>query len=307
MAFPPIRLIIGADDFGWTRGINRGILEAHANGIVTATSLMVNAPFAREAVASARAYPSLELGIHLDLRDNLPVLPPRQIPSLVEASGRFRDFRQLCYRAMTRQLNVAEIVAEFRAQIGRALEMGIVPSHVDSHHHVHILPAIFRALPLAMAGLLDVPVRGYNYRLVFAEDRPRWRQLTAYYLRNPRRLATHRWAAMISRYFRRRGLKGADRMLIPVREPGKPPAKLSSEGWRRLIAEACAGSVNEVFCHPGYVDDGFCGKYRMEREQELRALTSPDVRRAVQEGNVQLCGYSAIGAIPGTTPVEAAR
>jgi predicted glycoside hydrolase/deacetylase ChbG (UPF0249 family) len=134
----PTRLIVGADDFGWTQGINRGIIDAHKNGIVTATSLLVNAPYAAEAAKAAKKFPSLDVGIHLNLDAGCPILSPNDVPTLVDASGRFYDLRQVKLRAVTGRLNIKELVAEFKAQIQRAVELGVNPTHIDSHHHVHI-------------------------------------------------------------------------------------------------------------------------------------------------------------------------
>ena len=116
----PTRLIVGADDFGWTQGINRGIIDAHKNGIVTATSLMVNAPYAEEAAKAATKFPGLEVGVHLNMVNGRPILSPNDVPTLVDASGRFYNLKQVELRAVTGRLNTEELVAEFKAQIRRA-------------------------------------------------------------------------------------------------------------------------------------------------------------------------------------------
>src|SRR3989442_12181882 len=83
------RLIVNADDFGRSAGVDRGILRAHREGIVTSTTFMANAPRADEAAALARATPTLDVGVHLVLTHDRPLTDPVRIPSLVRADGSF--------------------------------------------------------------------------------------------------------------------------------------------------------------------------------------------------------------------------
>ncbi|MGE5527738.1 MAG: carbohydrate deacetylase [Patescibacteria group bacterium] len=126
-------LIVNADDFGLTAGVNRGIVYAHTNGIVTSTTLMVNMPGFADAVALAGRTPGLAVGLHLNLTYGRPVLPPWRVPSLVDSEGAFvRDPRYVIDRG-----RVEEIEAEFAAQAERFTATGLALSHLDSHHHLH--------------------------------------------------------------------------------------------------------------------------------------------------------------------------
>jgi predicted glycoside hydrolase/deacetylase ChbG (UPF0249 family) len=137
-------LIVNADDFGLSPGVNRGIVQAHEQGIVTSASLMVRWPAAAEAAAYACAHPELSLGLHLDLGQ--------------------RAFRAGRYRALYQVVplddptavaeEAARQLASFRRLVGRS------PSHLDSHQHVHRRPTVGQ--PLAeLARTLGVPLREY--------------------------------------------------------------------------------------------------------------------------------------------------
>ena len=129
MTAPAKLLIVTADDFGISRGVNRGIVEAHRAGILTSTSLMVNRPAAEQAADVGRACPDLSIGLHLEL----------------DADG------------------ARDVPTELTRQLSRFTELvGAPPTHVDSHHDVHKNP---RVLPdvLALARRLGVPLRGYSH------------------------------------------------------------------------------------------------------------------------------------------------
>jgi len=147
-------LIVNADDFGRTPGINRGIVEAHRDGIVTSTTMMVNYPAAAEAAKLAESCPALGVGLHLALTGGPSALPARMIPTLVDGDGRLPSKPEGLTRA-----TLGEVLAEGRAQLARfrAL-MGRLPTHFDSHHHSHRLPVVFEALA-KLAGETNLPVR----------------------------------------------------------------------------------------------------------------------------------------------------
>ncbi|MGH9559886.1 MAG: ChbG/HpnK family deacetylase, partial [Terracidiphilus sp.] len=140
------RLIVNADDFGLTRGVNRAIVELHAAGLVTSASLMVLAGATEEAIELAHASPSLGVGCHIVLVDGDPVLPPEQIPSLIDAqTGRLLPtLAALLSRLFTGRIRAADIEAEAAAQIARLQRSGVRLTHVDTHKHAHIFPAVLR-------------------------------------------------------------------------------------------------------------------------------------------------------------------
>lgn len=140
------RLIVNADDFGLTAGVNRAILELHRAGMLTSTTLMAAAMAAKEATAIALATPSLGVGCHVVLVDGDPVLPPEAIPSLIDKrTGRLHaTLGAFLERLMTGRINADEIEAEAAAQIALLQSKVIKLTHVDTHKHVHMFPAVLR-------------------------------------------------------------------------------------------------------------------------------------------------------------------
>jgi hopanoid biosynthesis associated protein HpnK len=140
------RLIVNADDFGLTEGVNRAIVELHRAGVVTSASLMARAGATDEAIQLARATPSLGVGCHVVLSDGEPVLPPDKIPSLVDArTGRFpNSLTGFLLRLYTRRIRAEEIEAEATAQISLLQQRGVHLTHIDTHKHVHMFSPVLR-------------------------------------------------------------------------------------------------------------------------------------------------------------------
>ena len=150
-------LIVNADDFGLTAGVSRGILEAHRNGIVTSTTLLVNRAIPPGQVEELKAS-GLGVGVHLNLTLGAPVTDPKRVPSLVDAEGRFvRDAIQAAARA---KLDEARIELGTQIDVFRGI-MGRFPTHLDTHHHVGRLEPVLEVV-LDFARALRVPVRSQD-------------------------------------------------------------------------------------------------------------------------------------------------
>jgi len=149
------RLVVTADDFGLSPGVVEGIVEAHELGIVTSTSLMVNAPAAEAAFAEARRLPSLATGLHFVLTFGRPVGPSEPLSRLLDEDGGFRKNGSGAHEPARPD----EVREELRAQL-RTFEKGVgrPPTHVDGHHHVHLHPGILR-VAIEEAGRLGIPLR----------------------------------------------------------------------------------------------------------------------------------------------------
>ncbi len=150
------RLILNADDFGLTEGVNRGIAEAQGQGIVTSATMMANSRAFPEAAAITRSFADkrarFSVGCHVVLMDGAPVLPPGRVATLLEPSSHngTRQFREslndFAIASFRHKLNPEEIEAEAGAQIERIQQAGIQPSHFDTHKHAHMFPAVLRPL-----------------------------------------------------------------------------------------------------------------------------------------------------------------
>lgn len=143
----PRRLIVNGDDFGFSVGVNQAIIEAHEQGILTSTSLMVTGDAFEEAVRLAKSHPHLAVGLHLVLACGRSVLPPDRIPHLVDAQGNFSDQPEKAgvYYHFSRAAR-CEISLEIRAQLEKFRQTGLPLSHVDGHVHVHIQPVVLQHL-----------------------------------------------------------------------------------------------------------------------------------------------------------------
>lgn len=154
------QLIVTADDFGLTPGVVTGIIDAHDNGIVSATSLMVNAPAADAAFEWAREHKSLAVGLHFVLTFGRPVGPAWPLAALIDDDGSFRRLESGAHNEAT----AGQVGAELRAQLERfEANVGRPPTHIDGHHHVHAIPGILGAV-IEAAKRHRLPVRSPDER-----------------------------------------------------------------------------------------------------------------------------------------------
>lgn len=279
------RVIINADDFGLTPGVNRGILSAFREGLVTSTTIMVNMRFFEDAVAIARDHAELPVGVHLSLLWGRPVTEPAEVASLVERDGSFpRSLAVLARRYLLGSLDLEHVRLEFRAQIRKFLDTGLVPTHVDTHKHVHCLPGIMQAL-IDAAGELGI------HRLRLPAEEPL--RLNGY---RPSRSARAkrsliRWLCHRSRdRLRRAGMRTPDRFV------GIAYQECLNSAVLRLILNSLDDGVTEIMCHPGYVDEHLTefSKIPPHRERELEGLKDPALRDVVNANAIRLMHYGGL-------------
>lgn len=285
----PKRLIVNADDFGWARGITDGVLRAHREGVVTSATLMVNQPASLYALEQARGAPGLDVGIHLNLCDGAPVLPARQVPSLVHGEGRFYPAAEFTRRLWKGQVSAVEMEEEFRAQIRWMKERGRSPTHADSHHHLHFHPRV--AGPFLRALRAEGILRARPPRQRHWPRDGSWVGSHA----GPfhRRLLVAAYLDLLQRVVYR-DLRCPDcRIALHPRYRDNP--ELLSEGWARALESLPAGTY-ELECHPGLSEPGFSDddRWSSRRELELRILTDPPLRALIQRNEIALIGYSRL-------------
>ena len=142
------KVIFNADDFGISPGVNQAIFKAHTEGILNSTSLMVNQHFADEAVSLAKKMPDLSIGLHINLTNENPATHPTDIPLLVGTDGKFKNgFVKLLILSFLHPKKLqSEAYTEIKAQIEKYLKTGLKLDHLDGHRHVHMIPAIFKAV-----------------------------------------------------------------------------------------------------------------------------------------------------------------
>jgi hopanoid biosynthesis associated protein HpnK len=289
------RLIVNADDFGFTAGVNRAIIEAHARGVVTSSTLMANGPAFAEAVRLALSAPSLSVGCHVVLIDGEPVLSAEQLPSLTARSPRFGDnLKTFALRALAGRIDAKEIAAEATAQIRKIQAAGIEISHFDTHKHTHLFPKILRPLLRAAAACGVRAVRN-----PFGPRRPlRSSQL----LRRPS-LWTRYAEVRVLRSFAGRFREAVDREGIATTDGtlGIEVTGALDETLFHAIAQSIPEGTWEFVCHPGYNDADLNAartRLRESRETELRVLTLPTAREVLSREGIELISYREL-ATPG--------
>ncbi len=219
-------LIVNADDFGYAHGVNLGIVAAHEHGIVLSTSLMVDRPLAHEAATLALQHPGLGVGLHFAVTDN---------------DGPTVDL-----------FDLAGIEKELQRQYQKCCDLlGHAPTHLDSHHHVHMrkeLTPLFRAwavehgLPIRSLG--DVQYNGGFYGHWYDDE---WR-------------------------------------------PHPAPELISVENLEKLLRALPEGTT-ELACHPAYLSPDLSSSYAAEREIELATLLHPRVLEVIREEGIVLTNY----------------
>jgi predicted glycoside hydrolase/deacetylase ChbG (UPF0249 family) len=145
------KLIVNADDFGLTAGVNRAIVETHSAGVVSAATLMANGAAFEDAVAAARSAPNLSVGCHVVLVDGTPVSPPGALDTLLairsaEPENFYSSLSAFAARAMLGGFDRDQLVTEITAQIGKIQAAGLPVTHLDTHKHAHMFPEILTAL-----------------------------------------------------------------------------------------------------------------------------------------------------------------
>ena len=284
------RLIVNADDFGLTAGVNRAIVEAHQRGVVTSATMMANAGAVQDAVTCARDA-RLSVGCHVVLIDGAPLLAPQDVSSLlVDGRGaRFLDgWLGFAARALRNRLDPDQIVAEVEAQIRRIQQTRLHVTHVDSHKHVHLLPPVLA--PMLRAA------RACGVRAVRNPFAPLKPLAVAHLVRCPR---------LWTRYTEVRLLR---RFSAGFRKTVADAGMLTTDGTFGIVATgsldeqlftAIVGSLPEgtweLVCHPGYCDEELRRvktRLRESRAQELRVLTSAAARQAIEAAGVELISYA---------------
>ena len=281
-------LILNADDFGLTEGVNDGIIRAHREGVLTSTTLMANGPAFAHAIECARANPKLGVGCHLVLAGGAPVAPLEEVPSLVDASGRMpRSLPAFVARVSCGAIRAKDIEREFRAQIGKIRAAGIEPTHLDTHKHTHAHPRVMKLLAQVAQALGVTRVRK---PAEYIHDS--WRAMSGEVDVSPAQFAAVLAVRLLSANFasisRKHGLRSPDTFL-GVAATGH----LGPEPLCHLIDTVGEGRT-EIMLHPGICDEDLArtrSRLQAQRQVELDGLLAPQVRRAIDLHGIRLITY----------------
>jgi predicted glycoside hydrolase/deacetylase ChbG (UPF0249 family) len=291
------RLIVNADDFGLTHGVNRAIVQAHEQGIVTSATLMANADAfedaARKALSLASQKDRFSVGCHVVLLDGEPLLPPDMVPTLLQpkVSNGTRTMRttlpEFALAAVKGKLDPLEIEIETAAQMHRLQSAGIEVSHFDAHKHAHIFPSVLRPLLRAARSAKIRAVRNPFGRL-FPLPLSRLLRNSKLWTRFAEMSVLRGLGSQFCREVREHGLRTTNGSL-GVLVTGVLDLDLFA-----TIADAIPEGTWEFVCHPGYNDEDLKGvrtRLRQSREQELEVLTSDEAKSALRRRGVELISY----------------
>jgi hopanoid biosynthesis associated protein HpnK len=285
------RLIINADDFGLTSGVNRAIAEASRSGGLTSATIMANARCSSEAAAIARSLPQLKTGCHVVLIDGEPLT--QDLPTLARAGGRFRSsLKNFAQAAGRGKIGADEVQREAEAQIRKIQSAGIALTHLDSHKHTHMFPSILRPLLRAAkaCGVSRVrnpfePLRSWPAGLVATSPRLWFRSAAV--------AAFRLFANDFRKAIREEGVLTTDGT-VGIAATGLLDQKVLS-----ALLQALPEGTWELVCHPGYADDDLQAagtRLVQSRQVELQALTSEATKKAIAELGIELISYADLRA-----------
>jgi len=285
------QLILNADDFGMTHGVNEGIIRAHREGVLTSATLMANGAAFEDAVERAKANPGLGVGCHLMLVGGQAVAPREEIPSLVDDAGCLPStLTGFMARVSTAGVRSEEIEREICAQIEKLRAFGIEPTHLDTHKHTHAHPMVMEALGRAAqaTGITRVRKPIENLRDSWESSRgdgPGFsKQLVGAVAV---RAMTPRFGAISKEY----GLHCPNHFL------GLATTGLLGASMLRRMIESLGEGQTEIMVHPGLCDAELRmsgSRLLQEREMELEGLLDAGVRSAIKERGVRLISYREV-------------
>ncbi|HET9697364.1 MAG TPA: ChbG/HpnK family deacetylase [Terriglobales bacterium] len=307
------RLIINADDFGLTSGVNRAIVEAHQQGVVTSTTLMATGRAFSDAAQQSHTLPKLSVGCHVVLVDGQPTCRPEQVRSLLMPSrreglpfspvrdghmrtvaataaptARFYDgFGQLALLSVKGRVHSDQVQAEAGSQIECLQHAGINVSHVDAHKHTHMLPQVADAI---MRAARDRGIRAIRNPFV-----PLRIVIFSHVLRRPKLWKRYFETTMLRKYhhaFRERVKRNG--MITPDGSFGVISTGIMDDDLFSAIVGSIPEGTWELVCHPGY-NDAELGlvhtRLRESRARELAVFLSPRSRQALADHNIELISY----------------
>lgn len=278
------QLIITSDDFGLSSGVNRAVEQAWQDGILTCASIMPGAAAFDEAVAIAKRNPGLQVGLHLTLVQGQAVLPPEQIPGLVDKAGNFSNnpvtagMRYFFDKGLYKQIK-----REIEAQIQKVRAAGIQLSHLDGHLNIHLHPTVFNFLtdlmPQYGISSFRLSRERLSHNLRFNNERILGKMVErvifgslAHHSRPHLKRLAIRHAAEV------KGVLNSGRM---------------TEGYMLNILDGLQDGVTEIYFHPGILPDAEITRRMPDYRHmdELAAITSPAVRQKLKELRITVQNY----------------
>ena len=284
-----LRLIVHADDFGISERVNAGVIDAHRNGILTSASIMASAVQFEQAVQLARETPSLDIGVHLTLAEERPLLDPGLIPSLVDDTGCFhRHATVFAKRYAQGKIDLEDVRRELEAQVAKVMATGLPVSHLDSHQHLHMLPGVLR-ITRELAIKHGIPcirypretIRPYMFRRLGQASRIAQLAVLNIFCRLGQKSFTARTDHFVGFYH-----GGA----------------LNRANLAEVVAHLPRKGVCELMCHPGHDDPGSeRAHWGYNWPAELEALLDREIAASLRKRGVALISYRDLATAAGKT------
>lgn len=278
------RLVVNADDFGLSAGVNRAVEQAWQQGILTQASLMPGGDAFDEAVAIARRNPGLQVGLHLTLVQGKPVLPPEQVSGLVETNGCFPDNPVAVGMKLFFDPTIRlQLRNELEAQILKIKETGLGLSHIDGHLNIQMHPTVFSILAelMPLHGITSFRITRERLLENLRFDRTRLIGKSA------ERCIFGALANHAEPILKRQGISTA------VEVKGVLNSGCMTEDYLLPLLERLQSGTSEIYFHPGCLPDEEISRrmpnYR--HEAELAALLSPRIRQRLQQLGITLTNY----------------
>lgn len=253
------RLIINADDFGYSRAVNFGIITSHVNGVLTSTTLMTNMPGTIHAINLSKEVPNLAVGVHLALTCGKPIL--ENVKSLVNESGEFYKLKDI--ESGNVNIDKEELYNEWKTQIERLYSNGVKISHIDSHHHVHTFEA-FREVAKELSKEYNLQLR--NCDKIKSDEEINFLDLCNY---DPIRDMSYKYNSVRKGCF---------------------------EVIEKNILDNIKYKKSEAMCHPAFLDSLLIegSSFNIARIREVDILCDPYMKELINKYEIKLCNYNNI-------------
>lgn len=260
------KLVINADDFGYSPGVNYGIIDSHQQGVLTSTTLMANMPGFEHAVALSHATPTLGIGVHLSMTCGSPVLG--NVEDLLQKNGQFKSLAEL--KAAPDDVNLDQLYAEWDGQINKVKEAGIRPTHLDSHHYTHSYGNNSQVME-ALATRHGLPLRNCFEVREKLKDPSLAPALAFWNLFN----------------------------YPSMKDVSLPYERVKDQLFEIIQKDGVSfgqSEVVEAVCHPGYVDARLWlgSSFHIARTREIELLCDPALKELLKVLNYQLCCYNEL-------------
>ena len=273
------KLIVHADDFALTKNINEGILHAHKAGILTSTSIMAIGSAFEHAVEVYKSAPRLDVGVHLALVEEKPILPCERIPTLVGKDGRFYPHAtEFIKKYLMGKICIDEVFAEIEAQIKRVKQFGFRISHIDGHQHLHMLPGIL-SVTVQLANKYGIPVIRFPFE-----------RLRMYMLRNIRFFSRIPQLLALNFFCRisQKKLSLRTDHFVGFFFGGN----LNKKNLLDLLVHLPSNGIIELMCHPGFLDlKASYPHWDYHWQDELNALIDPDIKKFITDNAIELISF----------------